>query len=199
MGMADVNSLGDSFKHWQGENKFWASAPLLAEIDDETVNRAWKWWEDCINVHEDFQTGSVVLLEFMQEVSIPTRPTKSITADSRQAAMSSAGGRSKTAWPHSERRHVMQLGLGRKTEGAPPSIREMAMKQFAKAGPLIAGPEKDTKEYHAGFLHEWNDVREVYGENFDRLKEIKLQYDPENRFNKGVNLTDEKVTAKATV
>ncbi|KAK5175854.1 uncharacterized protein LTR77_000994 [Saxophila tyrrhenica] len=182
MSVADVNALGDSFKHWQGSNKFWLCAPLLSEMDDETVVRAWKWWEDSINLHDDFQTGSVVLMEFMQG-----------------PAMSSSGGRSKTAWPHYERRHVMQLGLGRKTEGSPENLREMAMKQFTKAGQLIAGPEKDTKEYHAGFLHEWNNLREVYGENFDKLKEIKKQYDPKNRFNKGVSLADEKVTPGAFV
>ena len=45
------------------------------EIDDETVVRAWKWWEDSINLHEDFQTGSIVLLEFMQEVRSPSHIT----------------------------------------------------------------------------------------------------------------------------
>ena len=63
-----VNAMAESFRHWQGQNIFWLCAPLLADIDDETLVRAFKWWEDCINMHEDFQTGSLVLLEFMQEV-----------------------------------------------------------------------------------------------------------------------------------
>lgn len=184
MSVADVNALGDSFKHWQGENSFWLAAPLLSDaaMDDETIVRAWKWWKDCIDLHPDFQTGSVVLFEFMQE-----------------AAMSSSGGRDKTGWPHHGRRHVMQLGLGRKTEGAPENLREMAMKQFVKAATQIAGPGNDTKEWHPGYMHEWNDLREVYGENFDRLKELKGLYDPMNRFNKGVDLAGERVTKNATV
>ena len=63
-----VNALAESFRHWQGNNQFWLCAPLLSEIDDETLVRAWKWWEDSINMHEGFQMGSTVLLEFMQEV-----------------------------------------------------------------------------------------------------------------------------------
>ncbi|KAK3711302.1 hypothetical protein LTR37_009682 [Vermiconidia calcicola] len=182
MSVREVNALAESFRHWQGRNQFWLCAPLLAEIDDETLVRAWKWWEDAINIFEGFQVGSTVLLEFMQE-----------------GAMTSSGGRDKTAWPHYERRHVMQLGLGCRPEGAPENIREVAMKQFQKAGPQIAGADKDTKEFHAGFLHEFNDLRDIYGENFDKLKELKKQYDPNNRFNKGVNLADEKVTAEMTV
>lgn len=73
------------------------------------------------------------------------------------------------------------------------------MKQFARAGAQIAGDGKDPKEFHAGFLHEWNNLNEVYAENLPKLKEVKKQYDPKNRFNKGVNLTDEKITPSATV
>ena len=182
MTVQQVNALAESFRDWQGQNRFWLCAPLIAEVDDEMLERAWKWYEDCVNLHEDFQTGSIVLLEFMQE-----------------AAFSSSGGRHKTAWPHYGRRQVMQLGLGCKTEGAPHNIRELAMKQFEKAGPQISGPNEDPKEFHAGFLHEWNDLREVYGENLDKLKEVKKQYDPKNRFNKGVDLAGEKLTAGATV
>ena len=113
--------------------------------------------------------------------------------------MSAAGSRAATAWPHYGRRHVMQLVLGCKPEGAPENVREIAMKRFEKAGPQIAGPGKDTGEFHAGFLHEWNDLRQVYGENFEKLKTLKDKYDPKNRFNKGVDLTGEKVTEGMTV
>lgn len=64
-----MNALAESFREWQGNNMFWLSAPLLAEIDDDTLVRAWKWWEDSIDRFEGFQEGSTVLLEYMQEVS----------------------------------------------------------------------------------------------------------------------------------
>ena len=70
MSVQQVNALAESFRNWQGRNQFWLCAPFIAEIDDETVIRAWKWWEDSVNMHEDFQVGSLVLLEFMQEVCV---------------------------------------------------------------------------------------------------------------------------------
>lgn len=108
--------------------------------------------------------------------------------------MAAADSRSATAWPHHERRHVMQFVLGCKSEKAPGNVREIAMKQFQRAPVQIAGKGKVTGDFHAGFLHEWNDLHEVYGENLQKLKEVKKAYDPMNRFNKGVNLVDGKVT-----
>ena len=108
--------------------------------------------------------------------------------------MSRAGSRTATGWPHYGRRHVMQLALGCKPDGAPGNVRDVVMKQFAKAGRQIAGPQRDPKEYHAGFLHEWNNLDEVYAENLPKLKTLKKEYDPKNRFNRGVDLANEKVS-----
>jgi FAD/FMN-containing dehydrogenase len=92
----------------------------------------------------------------------------------------------------------MQFVLGCRPEGAPSNVREIVMKQFEKSGNQVTNG-KETGEYHPGFLHEWNDLRQVYRGNFDRLKEMKKKYDPENRFNKGVDLVNETVTAGSTV
>lgn len=92
----------------------------------------------------------------------------------------------------------MQLALGCRPDGAPSNIRELAMRQLELAGPQIA-LDKETKEYHIGFLHEWNDLHDVYGENLDKLQAVKKKYDPKNRFNKGVDLVNEKVTNGTTV
>ena len=66
--LRNMHALADGFRDWQGNNMFWGSAPLLGEIDDETLVRAWGWWEATFKLHEGFQDGSTVLLEFMQEV-----------------------------------------------------------------------------------------------------------------------------------
>ena len=68
MTLQQVNALAEGFRDWQGRNYFFCSAPLLADVDDETIVRAWKWWEDCVDLHKGFEDGSTVLFEFMQDV-----------------------------------------------------------------------------------------------------------------------------------
>ncbi|GAB7358887.1 hypothetical protein MBLNU230_g4110t1 [Neophaeotheca triangularis] len=50
----------------------------------------------------------------------------------------------------------------------------------------VVGKNK-TGEYHAGFLHPWNDLSEVFGENPEKLMGMKLNYGPKNRFSEGAN------------
>ncbi|KAK4628255.1 FAD-linked oxidoreductase pyvE [Fulvia fulva] len=177
----DVNALADSFKNYQGKNMFWLSAPLISSLDPQTLIRAFKWYEDSYHLHHAFGTGSTVLLEFMQEPAFNSTPSKT-----------------STAWPRGRgRRHVMQLVLGCDPNEHPKNgmgIRELVMKRFEEAGLEIGGREAWMGEWHAGFLHEWNDLEEVFGENWGRLREVKKFHDPGNRFDKGVDLADGWVT-----
>lgn len=183
--LTGVNALNDTFKSYQGTNQFWSAAPLVSDIDDETLVRMWKWYEESYNLHPGFGVGSTVLLEFMQEKSF-----------------NSTSGPEATAFPHGRgQRHVLQLLLGcppnSKTRAGGDS-RELAMSQLSKGGKEV-GKESHTGEWHPGFLHDWSDLKEVYGPNYEKLKESKKRYDPRNRFNKGVDLTEGKITERLTV
>jgi hypothetical protein len=68
MPMQQIHALVETFRDYQGNNMFWLCAPLIADADDETLVRAWKWYEDSINLHPGLGVGLTVLLEFMQEV-----------------------------------------------------------------------------------------------------------------------------------
>lgn len=93
----------------------------------------------------------------------------------------------------------MQLGLGCKEEGAPANIKQIVMQQFQNASKQIPTPGKETGEFHPGFLHEWNDLKAIYGENWNKLREVKDRFDPRNRFCKGLDLVAGRVSEKTTV
>ncbi|KAK3670285.1 hypothetical protein LTR78_009839 [Recurvomyces mirabilis] len=183
MSLQQMHALTETFRDYQGGNIFWLTAPLLeGKLDDMALVRVWKWYEDTIKSYPGFGDGSTVLLEFMQENAFNSSPS-----------------RTSTAWPHSGHRHVMQVVVGCKTSGSSiPDIKEKAHARLAAVMPEVAG-DKATKEYHAGFLNEFNHVSEVYGENYERLREVKKRYDPQNRFNRGVDLVAGKVTEDMTV
>lgn len=66
-----VNALAETFRDYQGSSHFWLSAPLIENVEDDTLVRAWKWYETCVDECEGFGSNSTVLLEFMQEASHP--------------------------------------------------------------------------------------------------------------------------------
>ncbi|KXT00908.1 hypothetical protein AC578_5710 [Pseudocercospora eumusae] len=180
--LREINALSNSYKSEQNTHESWGSAAMISGIDDFTLVRAWKWYEDSVNLHPGFSIGSTVLLEFMQE-----------------AAFNSVSSPTDTAWPHGRgRRHVMQVVLGC-PEGSKKDVKGLAMEQFSKLHDDVGGPEYSTEEWHAGFLQEFNDLSKVYGENWGRLKEVKKKYDPENRFNKGVDIGNVRTSEGTTI
>lgn len=81
----------------------------------------------------------------------------------------------------------MQVVLGCNAASAPPNLEQLVQQRLAAAVTEIGGG-KETGEFHAGFLHEWNDLNKVFGDNLNKLQVLKGRYDPANRFNKSVPL-----------
>jgi len=82
----------------------------------------------------------------------------------------------------------MQVVLGCNAGKAPPNLEKIVQQRLAVTDTEIAGPGKESGEFHAGFLHEWNDLDKVFSENIGRLRVLKEKYDPMGRFNKSVPL-----------
>jgi hypothetical protein len=82
----------------------------------------------------------------------------------------------------------MQVVLGCNAGKAPLNLEKIVQQRLAVTDTEIAGPGEVTGEFHAGFLHEWNDLDKVFGENIGRLRALKKKHDPMGRFNKSVPL-----------
>jgi FAD/FMN-containing dehydrogenase len=67
--LSGMTKLADSYRSYQGVNKFWGTAPLLEEkLDAGLIARAWVWYEKSIEDCPELGDGSTVLFEFSQEV-----------------------------------------------------------------------------------------------------------------------------------
>ena len=169
--LSGMTKLAESYRSYQGVNQFWGSAPLMEEkVDAGIIKRAWEWYAKTIEECPVLDQGSTVLFEFCQA-----------------GFFNSSGSRTATGWPHSGRKHVMQVVLGCNAASVPPNLEEVVQKRLSVAGTEIGGG-KETGEHHAGFLHGWNDLDRIFGGNLERLRALKGKYDPENRFNKSVPL-----------
>jgi hypothetical protein len=82
----------------------------------------------------------------------------------------------------------MQVVLGCNAQKGPSNLENIVQQRLKLTNTEIAGPDKETGEFHAGFLQEWNDLDRVFGENIGRLRAMKEKYDPDGRFNKSVPL-----------
>jgi FAD/FMN-containing dehydrogenase len=81
----------------------------------------------------------------------------------------------------------MQVVLGCNAASVPLGFEELVQERLSVADKEIGGG-KETGEFHAGFLHEWNDLSKVFGRTLERLQTLKNRYDPANRFNKSIRL-----------
>lgn len=191
--VSGMTKMADSYRCYQGVNNFWGSAPLVNDVDERLIERAWNWYEKSLEVAEGLDQGSTVLFEFMQEVCGPFDFCKGgiVELKCSQGFFDSSGSHNASAWPHSGRSHIMQVVLGCDAQKAPAGLEDLVQKRLSQVEAEIIGADKATGRFHAGFLHEWNDYGLVFGDSLGKLKALKQKYDPQNRFNKSVDLVGE--------
>ena len=67
--LSGMTRLADSYRSYQGVNKFWGSAPLIKEkVDAGLIARAWDWYGKSLEACPELDEGSTILFEFAQEV-----------------------------------------------------------------------------------------------------------------------------------
>lgn len=116
-----------------------------------------------------------------------------------QPAIHSDVPRTDCAWPHSRQQHVLQLGVAALADDR--KMRDCVVKALRDA-PEQIDPGHRPEDFLPNFVESWNDVPavrlllstpsrikavadpsvQIYGANFDKLKEIKKRVDPKGRF-----------------
>ncbi|KAL6242239.1 hypothetical protein RBB50_010787 [Rhinocladiella similis] len=157
-----VNEGFDSLKATMGVTNTWQCGATLSSIDEDLILRAWKWYLDLVHRDTDLARSTYVLIEMMQKAAY-----QSLEYPSKE-----------TAWPHTRNQHNLQMGAGR----IPGSAEGDAIGYQALAeGPFEIKAKHTKADYFPNFLEGFVDPKEVFGENWPRLVEIKKKYDPNNK------------------
>ncbi|KAK2800829.1 hypothetical protein FQN50_007970 [Emmonsiellopsis sp. PD_5] len=142
------------------------SGPLVDNIDPDFVVRMVEYVERAVETNPALGAGTVAMLEIIGK-----------------NGFTSSGGPSMTAWPHSTPKHMLLLGSGF-MPGADCST-ELALKVLEKgAGEIDPGHKAD--QYAPVLIHHFNDLSQIFGANYEKLRRIKTKYDPKGRLNKGL-------------
>ncbi|KAJ9635178.1 hypothetical protein H2199_008664 [Coniosporium tulheliwenetii] len=165
MTLREVHDLQEVNRPMFGALHSHLAPALVTDIDPAFLLRAWDWYYNVVATDNRLSAGTFVLLEIMQE-----------------KAFRSAGPADSTAWPHSSARHILQLLTG----FAPGSgcSDELAVELLEKAPGRIS-PGHGPADYFPNFIEEYNRVDEIFGANYDKLRQLKSKYDPRCRLNKG--------------
>ncbi|OQV00655.1 FAD binding domain-containing protein isoform 2 [Cladophialophora immunda] len=161
MTFAEANQQQDNLKVAMGMTNSWMSGATLPDLDEEVIWRSWRWFNELLAKDPRQSAGAFVLIEIMQP-----------------PAFSSTSARTDTAWPHTNNRHILQLGTG-SFPGSPESDA-LSLKALSEA-PFEISPTHSRADYTPNFIDSFNDVEAIFGENHPRLKEIKKKYDPKGR------------------
>ncbi|KIX94202.1 uncharacterized protein Z520_10229 [Fonsecaea multimorphosa CBS 102226] len=144
-----------------GMTNSWMSGATIPHLDEEMILRSWRWFNELLAKDPRQSAGAFVLIEIMQP-----------------PAFSSISSRTDTAWPHTNNRHILQLGTG----SFPGSLESDALSLKALAdAPFEISRTHTNADYIPNFIESFNDIEAIFGDNYPRLKEIKKRYDPKGR------------------
>ena len=130
-------------------------------LTEQMVLGAFRWY-DMVRSHGGSISENIYLLFELRSTTTDTL-TSGDTAYPRKPGM----------------RHVLLLGTGT-SKDAPTEELEAAEKLLRKGPGLIFGDDIEINTVPNGIEH-FHDIRQIYGEHYHRLQEIKRVYDPFNK------------------
>ncbi|EEH23592.2 cysteine desulfurase, mitochondrial [Paracoccidioides brasiliensis Pb03] len=156
----EVNELTASLR-FGDHNHSVLSSPLVDSIDPDFVLRMAQFHERTVEANQAFRAGTFVILELMGK--------KTLT---------SAGGPAATAWPRTKPQHALQLVLGYHSDTDCSTALAL---ELLERGPTEIAPSHKPNEFWPAFLHGFHDLSQIFGPNYERLRQIKTKYDPKGR------------------
>ncbi|KAH8804465.1 FAD binding domain-containing protein [Xylogone sp. PMI_703] len=157
----EVNKLANTLKEAGGATDSWMSAPLISEISEDLILRAWDWFEETVAANpavKEVPVGVMVLIEMLQKPAIHTDTP-----------------RTDCAWPHTRAQHVLQLAVAAPIGDV--ETGKSSLEALGKAPKRIC-PEHQPGDYLPNFIQDFNDMSAIYGTNFEKLRRLKKRYDP---------------------
>ena len=98
----------------------------------------------------------------------------------QRPAFQSLESPSDAAWPHTKNRHVLQLGAA--APKSRPELEPIVLQALADAPKEIVGEAHDDSDFIPNFLNNFNDPKKIYGQNYEKLVELKKRYDSHGLF-----------------
>ncbi|KAF2116760.1 cysteine desulfurase [Lophiotrema nucula] len=147
----------------RGQTNQMFTAVVIPKVTEDLVNRTWNWYDQTLADEPRLNAGTIVLIEIMQK-----------------EAFHSSGGRTSTAWPRADGRHILQIGSGSLAKNNTPEIHRKGVDALAECGKAILD-DYSVKNCLPRDFEEFHDPVQMFGENVDKLREIKKRVDPNGR------------------
>lgn len=153
----------DELEAAKGVTDSWFSAPLVAEITEELILRAWDWFHEVMAaapVVKSVPLGCLVIFEIMQKVGHKSlRRYDLADADgSFKPAIYAESPRTDCAWPHSRCQHILQIGVA--VPAGDDHHGKIVYEAMEKAPKQIC-PQHQPGDYLPNFVMPFNDVSAV--------------------------------------
>ncbi|RFU76338.1 fad binding domain-containing [Trichoderma arundinaceum] len=161
----EVNRLANELMAAKGATDSWMSAPLISDISEDLILRAWEWFEETVAANpvvKNVPLGVMVLIEMLQKPAIHTKTP-----------------RTDCAWPHTRAQHVLQLGVAAPIGDVETGKRVL---QALEEAPKRMCPEHQPGDFLPNFIQKFNDISAIYGPNYKKLQVMKQKYDPKGIF-----------------